>query len=112
MFNFLNIFAKYNYVLFNNKLFQINTKKFCSSHSLNVSSITPIRSYFNADLEKVTIIKQNKGKSGIYRWVNLINTIKFTSKSKAAKFLGVSETTVRNVIKLNKSCKSYTIMIG
>jgi hypothetical protein len=40
------------------------------------------------------------------------NTIKFSSKSKAAKFLGVSETTVRNFIKLNKSCKGYSIMIG
>ena len=219
------------------------TKKFYSSHSVNVSPIIPIISYLNADLEKATIIKQNKSKSGIYRWVNVINnksyvgssinlgrrfkeyynyshiskvkrnipihnallkysyysfkleileycepsvlikkeqyyldslkpeynvlkiagsmlgfkhseytkklfhitrlgrlfsettklklsvnnhksipviitniktgnTIKFPSKSKAAKFLGVSETTVRNYLKLNKSYKGYVIMIG
>jgi hypothetical protein len=40
------------------------------------------------------------------------NIIKFSSKSKAAKFLGVSETTVRNYIKKNKCYKGYTIMIG
>jgi excinuclease UvrABC nuclease subunit len=163
--------------------------------------------YLNADLEKITIIKQNKSKSGIYRWINVINnknyigssidlgrrfkeyynynhiskirrnfpihsallkysyssfkleileycdinnllkreqyyldnlkpeynvlkiannyksipviltnintgdTIKFSSKSKAAQFLNVSETTVRNYIKWNKSCKGYTIII-
>ena len=189
----------------NNKIFQI--KKFYSSHSVNVSSVTPVISYLNADLEKITIIKQNKSKSGIYRWINVINnknyigssidlgrrfkeyynynhiskirrnfpihsallkysyssfkleileycdinnllkreqyyldnlkpeynvlkiannyksipviltnintgdTIKFSSKSKAAQFLNVSETTVRNSIKWNKSCKGYTIII-
>ena len=65
MFNFLNIFIEYNYLYFNNKVFQ--TKKFYSSHSVNVLPIIPIISYFNADLEKATIIKQNKSKSGIYR---------------------------------------------
>jgi hypothetical protein len=54
-------------------MFQINNKKFYSSHSVNVSSIIPIISYINADLEKAIIIKQNKSKSGIYRWVNVIN---------------------------------------
>lgn len=65
MFNLLNIFVKYNYIYFNNKVFQ--TKRFYSTHSANVSSIIPIISYLNADLEKATIIKQNKSKSGVYR---------------------------------------------
>jgi hypothetical protein len=33
-------------------------------------SVVPIVAYVNSDLEKKTIIVVNKGKSGIYRWVN------------------------------------------
>lgn len=58
MFNLINIFAKY-YVFY--------TKKFYSTHSANELSITPVISYLNADLEKATILKQNKSKYGIYR---------------------------------------------
>ena len=47
MFNFLNVFAEYNYIYFNNKVFQ--TKKFYSAHSVNVPFITPIISYLNAE---------------------------------------------------------------
>lgn len=243
IFNLLNLFAFQNYThnVIINKIFR--TKKFYSSHSVNVSSITPVISYLNAELKKDVIIKQNKKKSGIYRWINVVNnkkyigssidlsrrfkeyynknhiskvkrnfpihaallkygyynfkleiieycdkfnliereqyyidmlkpeynvlktagsnlgfkhsestkklfhltrlgrlfsettrlklsansyksisviltnvktgnTVKFSSKNKAAKFLGVSETTVRNSLKLNKSCKGYTIIIG
>jgi group I intron endonuclease len=35
--------------------------------------IYPIKSYENAELLKDMILKDNKGKSGIYRWVNNIN---------------------------------------
>jgi hypothetical protein len=60
IFNFLNIFAEYNYIYFNKKIFQ--TKKFHSSHSVNKSSIIPVISYFNAKLEKDTILNQNNNK--------------------------------------------------
>ncbi len=36
---------------------------------------------------------------------------KFPSKNKAAQFLGVSETTVRNFIKQQRACKGYTVSI-
>lgn len=78
MFNLINIFAEYNYIHYN-KVFQ--TKKFYSTHSANVPSIIPIISYLNADLEKATIIKQNKSKSGIYRWVNVINNKNYIGSS-------------------------------
>ena len=39
------------------------------------------------------------------------NIMKFSSISRAAQFLDVSDTSVRNFIKLNKSYKGYTIMI-
>lgn len=79
MFNFLNVFAEYNYIYFKNKVFQ--TKKFYSAHSVNVPFITPIISYLNADLNKTTIIKQNKSKSGIYRWVNVTNNKDYVGSS-------------------------------
>lgn len=33
----------------------------------------PIVKYDNADIDKVKILKENKGKSGVYLWTNLIN---------------------------------------
>lgn len=33
-------------------------------------TITPIVTYSNADTSKIQIIKEIKGKSGIYRWIN------------------------------------------
>lgn len=35
-------------------------------------NIIPVVSYFNADIDKSIIYKENKNKSGIYRWNNLI----------------------------------------
>lgn len=37
------------------------------------STVVPVIIYRNADIDKLRIIKDNKGKSGVYRWVNLIN---------------------------------------
>jgi group I intron endonuclease len=37
------------------------------------SSIIPIKTYSNAQLQKEEILKENKGKSGIYRWFNKVN---------------------------------------
>jgi uncharacterized protein YbcV (DUF1398 family) len=39
----------------------------------NLPSITPFITYENADSQKLKIFKDNKDKSGIYRWVNKIN---------------------------------------
>lgn len=37
---------------------------------------------------------------------------KFSSINKAAQFLGVSETTVRNFLKQDRTCKDYIIILG
>lgn len=50
-------------VLFNNKQLKI----------MKNNSIIPEKSYSNADKDKEIIYKENKAKSGIYRWNNLIN---------------------------------------
>ncbi len=44
---------------------------FCSEYWLTL--VTPVISYINVEKEKSRIIKENKGKSGIYRWINKLN---------------------------------------
>jgi len=41
--------------------------------SSNSDNIKPEVTYSNADTQKGLILKENRGKSGIYRWVNLVN---------------------------------------
>ena len=38
---------------------------------LHTLPVVPIRVYENADIQKLEILKDNKGKSGIYCWKNL-----------------------------------------
>ena len=40
----------------------------------NNMNIIPVKSYLNAKINKEKIIKDNRGKCGIYRWTNLINS--------------------------------------
>lgn len=40
---------------------------------LNNGSVAPIKSYDNALLSKNTFLLDNKGKTGIYRWINKLN---------------------------------------
>jgi group I intron endonuclease len=35
--------------------------------------VIPVTVYSNADIQKVEIIKENRGKSGVYRWTNLVS---------------------------------------
>jgi hypothetical protein len=41
----------------------------------------PIVKYDNADIDKVKILKENKGKSGVYLWTNLINGKSYVGSS-------------------------------
>ena len=56
---------------------KLSFNKLSRSYSTNSSSITPslqpVSVYINADQDKVLILKENKGKCGVYRWINLIN---------------------------------------
>jgi hypothetical protein len=40
-------------------------------------ALIPIKSYSNAETNKATILQDNKDKSGIYMWRNLINGKKY-----------------------------------
>jgi group I intron endonuclease len=39
--------------------------------------ISPIKTYNNSNIDKVQILKENKQKSGIYMWTNLINSQRY-----------------------------------
>lgn len=43
--------------------------RFYSTNAIHY--IVPIKSYSNADANKADIIQDNKGKSGVYRWVTI-----------------------------------------
>lgn len=41
----------------------------------------PLVTYANADTEKFKILKENKGKCGIYRWINILNNKSYIGSS-------------------------------
>jgi uncharacterized protein YbcV (DUF1398 family) len=59
-----------------------NNKKNINKSSCN-RLISPVKSYGNAELFREVILKDNRGKSGIYRWVNNLN------KKKICRFFSV-----------------------
>ena len=56
-----------------------------------LSSLIPLKIYPNGDLCKQDIMKENKRKAGIYRWVNNIN-----SKRRERE----SEESIINIVKI------------
>ena len=43
------------------------------SASTELPEVKPVIVYLNTDLDKVSILKDNKGKAGVYRWINNVN---------------------------------------
>lgn len=43
---------------------------YSSQSSFPNSLFSPVKVYANADVEKLKILKDNKNKAGVYRWVN------------------------------------------
>jgi len=48
----------------------------------NIYLLIPAVTYKNADVQKAQILLENKNKSGVYIWVNLINGKKYVGSSK------------------------------
>jgi len=46
-----------------------------------LAAIIPIKTYSNAEADKAIILKENKNKSGIYRWTNLINDKRYVGSA-------------------------------
>jgi hypothetical protein len=49
-----------------NILWDLNFELFYLNDSFNLLSIMPLITYSNADIEKIRVLKENKGKSGVY----------------------------------------------
>ncbi len=64
-----------------NILWDLNFELFYLNDSFNLLSIMPLITYNNADIEKIRILKENKGKSGIYCWVNKVYGSKYIGSS-------------------------------
>lgn len=46
-----------------------------------LSSVTPLVTFHNADVQKREIVKEIKGKAGVYRWVNNNNGKSYVGSS-------------------------------
>lgn len=70
----VNFALYYNFSSLTKELFilQIRTSHFKSNSKGN--SIIPLIVYNNFEFEKISILKDNKGKTGIYRLINLVNS--------------------------------------
>jgi hypothetical protein len=44
--------------------------------------IIPVCIYSNPDIQKKSIIKENKEKAGVYRWINVVNGNEYIGSSK------------------------------
>jgi hypothetical protein len=51
---------------------KLNTEQFGSTKGQK-KQFNPVVKYDNADVEKVNIFAENRGKAGVYRWINKIS---------------------------------------
>lgn len=79
----------------------------------NNLNIIPVVSYNNAEINKFIIYRENKGKSGIYRWTNLINGKSYVGSSICLRNrFGVyySKTSIFTILKKGSS-SIYTALL-
>jgi len=62
-------------------LFYLLEQDFFCEDSISLLSIIPVVIYTNADTQRIQILKENRSKSGIYRWVNLKNGKSYVGSS-------------------------------
>lgn len=60
-------------ILKSRKLSSLNKTRSFSTYRDNSNKLNPAVVYTNADIQKMQIIQENKGRCGIYRWINLLN---------------------------------------
>ena len=50
-----------------------NNDRLISKDTTDVKLVSPIKSYRYSEASKNEVLKDNKGQSGVYRWVNNLN---------------------------------------
>jgi group I intron endonuclease len=68
---------------------------------LNLSTIVPSLVYSNADTEKLYIVKNNRGKSGVYCWVNNESGVRYVGSSIDLGARLLSYYSLRNLMREN-----------
>lgn len=58
-----------------------NVTDIANTIKLSDDKVVPIATYINADTQKESVIVENKGKSGIYRWINKENGSSYVGSS-------------------------------
>ena len=54
------------------------TKRYMST---KLNKLNPVVSYSNSETQKAIILQENKGKSGVYRWINLVNGLTYVGSA-------------------------------
>lgn len=77
----------------------------------NYTTIVPVVKYSNADHDKIQIIKENKKKSGVYRWINNLNGNSYVGSSvdltKRLRLYYKNNSLKKNNMAINKSILKY-----
>lgn len=50
-------------------------------YNINLLAVSPVLTYLNADTDKLSILRDNRGKPGVYRWTNLTNGKSYVGSS-------------------------------
>ena len=61
--------------------FSLSLLPFTINYSTGSSAVMPVIKYNNADLDKLEILKENKGKYDVYRCTNLVNGKNYVGSS-------------------------------
>src|SRR5258706_1670692 len=121
----LSLVLHFNELLFSNSIllaiFPFSSRNFSSTsaclrlfnglHTLP-ESVVPVRVYANVDTQKLEILKENKGKSGIYCFTNLTNGKKYVGSiinlgRRFSKYFNVNNLTRQNYMAICKSLLKY-----
>lgn len=63
--------------------FAVKKGTYSKNYSTNAKSpLVPVKVYSNSDILKIEILRENKGKSGVYRWINLETGESYVGSSK------------------------------
>ena len=85
---------------------------FYLNYSIIQLSIIPIIKYNNADTQKLDILKDNKGKSGIYCWINSSNGKSYVGSSqniarRLKQYYSIYHLTKHNGMNINRALLKY-----
>jgi group I intron endonuclease len=70
----INLTLYYNFASVTKNLPLLQIRTLHSKSNSENSCVIPLIVYNNINDEKVSILKNNKGKTGIYRWINIVNS--------------------------------------